>query len=106
MWSSITCVRTYVRSEKSLFRARRYSVFSSVASSYAPRSQIDGNSSSAAAMVSPMSIPPGLKPVTMYVRRAEKLDNASQPEAPVVAYHTRLFATEQAMKLQDNTDEG
>ncbi|CAN0332308.1 unnamed protein product [Ectocarpus sp. 8 AP-2014] len=53
-----------------------------------------------------MSIPPGLKPVTQYVRRAERLDKAPEPEAPVVAYHCRMYATEQAMKLQDNSEAG
>lgn len=53
-----------------------------------------------------MPIPPKLKPVTQYVRRAENLDRAPEPEAPVVAYYCRLFATEQAMKLQDKSQEG
>ncbi|CAM9883062.1 unnamed protein product [Hapterophycus canaliculatus] len=53
-----------------------------------------------------MAVPPGLKPVTQYVRRAERLDKAPEPEAPVVAYYCRLYATEQAMKIQDNTDAG
>lgn len=53
-----------------------------------------------------MSVPPGLKPVTQYVRRAEKLDNAPEPEAPVVAYHCRFYAVEQAMKIGDKSDEG
>lgn len=47
-----------------------------------------------------MPIPPALKPVTQYVRRAERLDQAQEAEAPVVAYYCRLYATEQAMKLQ------
>lgn len=53
-----------------------------------------------------MTIPPGLKPVTQFVRRAEKLDSSPKPEAPVVAYYCRLYAVEQAMKLQDTSEEG
>lgn len=53
-----------------------------------------------------MVIPPRLKPVTQYVRRAERLDVAPEAEAPVVAYYCRLYAVEQAMKLQDNTEAG
>lgn len=53
-----------------------------------------------------MPVPPKLKPVTQYVRRAENLDRAPEPEAPVVAYYCRLYATEQAMKLQDKSEEG
>lgn len=53
-----------------------------------------------------MAVPPGLKPVTQYVRRAEELDKAPEPESAVVAYHCRLYATEQAMKLNDNTEAG
>lgn len=52
-----------------------------------------------------MTIPARFKPITMYIRRAEKLDNAPEAEAPVVAYYCRLYATEQAMSLQDNGDE-
>lgn len=52
-----------------------------------------------------MTIPPVLKPVTQYVRRAEKLDRAQEAEAPVVAYYCRLYATDQAMNLNDNSQE-
>ncbi|CAN0170841.1 unnamed protein product [Ascophyllum nodosum] len=53
-----------------------------------------------------MTVPPSLKPVTQFVRRAEKVDNAPEPEAPVVAYYCRLYAVEQAMRLKDNSEEG
>lgn len=53
-----------------------------------------------------MSIPPTLKAVTQYVRRAERLDKAPEPEAPVVAYYCRLYAVDQAMRAGDNTDAG
>lgn len=53
-----------------------------------------------------MAVPPSLKPVTQFVRRAEKLDSSPEPEAPVVAYYCRLYAVEQAMKLQDTSDGG
>lgn len=52
-----------------------------------------------------MEIPAHFKPVTQYIRRAEKLDRAPEPEAAIVAYHCRLYATDQAMKLQDKSDE-
>lgn len=52
-----------------------------------------------------MEIPSRFKPVTQYVRRAEKLDRAPEPEAAIVAYHCRLYAIDQAIKLQDKSDE-
>lgn len=52
-----------------------------------------------------MEIPPRFKPVTQYIRRAEKLDRAEEPEAPVVAYYCRLYAADQAIKLQDSSED-
>lgn len=50
-------------------------------------------------------IPPHFKPVTQYVRRAEKLDKMAEPEAHVVAYYCRLYAIEEAFKLHDKSPE-
>lgn len=52
-----------------------------------------------------LTIPARYKPVTQYIRRAEKLDKAPEPEAPVVAYYCRLYAVEQVFNLYDRSEE-
>ncbi|CAM9482407.1 unnamed protein product, partial [Sphacelaria rigidula] len=51
-----------------------------------------------------LTIPARYKPVTQYIRRAEKLDKAPEPEAPVVAYYCRLYAVEQVFNLYDRSE--
>ena len=48
----------------------------------------------------PLSVPPELKKITTFVRRAEELDrDKSNPESRVVAYYSRQFAVQQGISL-------
>lgn len=48
-----------------------------------------------------MNIPPSLKGLTAYVKRAEELDReVTNPDSKVVAYYCRTFAVDRAIKLK------
>mmetsp|Transcript_27688 Transcript_27688/g.55344 ORF Transcript_27688/g.55344 Transcript_27688/m.55344 type:complete len:309 (-) Transcript_27688:78-1004(-) len=46
-----------------------------------------------------LPIPPELKRITPFVRRAEELDNDSQPKSRLIAYYCRQYAVELALPL-------
>eukprot|EP00968_Pinguiococcus_pyrenoidosus_P026371 scaffold7074_cov256-Pinguiococcus_pyrenoidosus.AAC.11 len=49
-----------------------------------------------------MEIPPAMKPVARYIRRAEELDrDRSKPESRLMAYYCRQYAAEKAMVLRE-----
>jgi len=51
----------------------------------------------------PLSIPPELKPITPFVRRAEELDkDAGRPESRLVAYYCRQYAVHQGIPLANH----
>lgn len=53
-----------------------------------------------------MNVPPQLKPVTAFVKRAEELDKDTlNPDSKIVAYFCRRYAVEKGMKLNDRSPE-
>ena len=53
----------------------------------------------------PLTIPPELKKITSYIRRAEELDRAAQtnPESRLVAYYLRQYAVQQGIPLASSS---
>ena len=52
----------------------------------------------------PLAIPPELKKITSYVRRAEELDkDATNPESRLVAYYLRQYAVQQGIPLASDS---
>ena len=47
----------------------------------------------------PLTIPPELKKITQYVRRAEELDKDSSPQTRIVAYYCRQYAIQVGISL-------
>lgn len=50
------------------------------------------------------AVPPPLKPIVSFIKRAEELDNdKTNPDSKVVAYFCRKYAVERGIKLRDNS---
>lgn len=54
----------------------------------------------------PQKVPPELKKITPYVRRAEELDADSSPQSRVVAYYCRQYAVQVGIPLIGNSTAG
>ena len=53
----------------------------------------------------PLAIPPELKKITPYVRRAEELDrDKANPESRLVAYYCRQYAVHTRIELAKSSD--
>lgn len=50
------------------------------------------------------AIPPSLKIITSFLRRAEELEKDSNRDAQVVSYYCRLYAVSKAAKLGNTSD--
>uniref|UniRef100_A0A7S2R0K1 Vta1/callose synthase N-terminal domain-containing protein n=1 Tax=Eucampia antarctica TaxID=49252 RepID=A0A7S2R0K1_9STRA len=51
----------------------------------------------------PLKVPPELKKITQFVRRAEELDSESSPESRVVSYYSRQYAVQMGLPLAGST---
>ena len=49
-----------------------------------------------------LTIPPELKRITQYIRRAEELDNDKRPQSRIVAYYCRQYAVQTGIQLSNS----
>ena len=52
----------------------------------------------------PLSVPPELKKIKVFIQRAEELDRAKSAESRVVAFYCRQWAVQQGIPLSTSSD--